>query len=257
MLRRYILLLVCSSILALAQSNQPVTITSAASASVGLAPESLATATGMNLAMGTARAQSLPWPTTLGGVTIQVTDSASVPRLAGLLFVSPTQINFEIPAGTALGPATVTINNGQQTLSAQVQIQSVAPGLFSVDAQGIAAATAIRIVIPTQTQSPVPVFLCLDSFAGCNLVPIDPGVDAPVYLSFYATGIRGRSSMGNVTVTIGSVTVQPTYAGPQPQFPGLDQVNVPLLLSLRGAGVVNVTVTVDGITSNAVKIQVM
>jgi uncharacterized protein (TIGR03437 family) len=47
------------------------------------------------------------------------------------------------------------------------------------------------------------------------------------------------------------------YAGPQPQFPGLDQVNVPLSLSLRGAGVVNVTVTVDGVTSNPVKIDIM
>jgi uncharacterized protein (TIGR03437 family) len=177
--------------------------------------------------------------------------------MAGLLFVSPMQINFEVPAGTAVGAATVTINSGGPPISAQVQIHAVAPALFSVDGHGIAAATAIRVAIPTQMQSPVPVFLCLDSFAGCNLVPIDPGIDTPVYLSFYGTGLRGRSSLGNVTVTIGAVTIQATYAGPQPQFPGLDQVNVPLLLSLRGAGVVDVTVTVDGITSNAVKIQVM
>jgi uncharacterized protein (TIGR03437 family) len=78
-----------------------------------------------------------------------------------------------------------------------------------------------------------------------------------VYLSFYGTGLRGRSALSNVTVTIGTVTVSPIYAGPQPQFPGLDQVNVPLPLSLRGAGIVNVTVTVDGVTSNAVKIEVM
>jgi hypothetical protein len=93
MLRRNTLLLVCSSIVGLAQTTQQVTITSAASASVGLAPESLATATGMNLATGTATAQSVPWPTTLGGVTVQVTDSASMTRMAGLLFVSSMQIN--------------------------------------------------------------------------------------------------------------------------------------------------------------------
>src|SRR5207245_1043493 len=78
-----------------------------------------------------------------------------------------------------------------------------------------------------------------------QLAPISLGVDTPIYLSFYGTGIRGRSSLANVKVTIGTVDIEPTYAGPQPDTAGLDQVNVPLVLSLRGAGVVNVTVTVD------------
>jgi len=256
MLRRYILLLVCSSIAGLAQINRQVTVTSAAGASIGLAPESLATATG-SLAVGIATAQPAPWPTTLGGVTVQVTDSASVTRLAGLLFVSPAQINFEVPAGTALGMATVTVDNGGPTISAQVPIQPVAPGLLSINDLNIAAATAIQIAIPTLMQSPLPVFQCVETPASCRLVPIELGIDTPIYLTFYGTGIRGRSSLGNVTVTIGTVAAQALYAGPQPQFPGFDQVNVPLLLSLRGAGVVDVTVTVDGIASNAVRIEVM
>jgi uncharacterized protein (TIGR03437 family) len=57
-------------------------------------------------------------------------------------------------------------------------------------------------------------------------------------------------------VKIGSQSVGAIYAGPQGQFPGLDQVNVGLPLALRGAGVVDVTVTADGVTSNAVKISV-
>ena len=240
-----------------AQNPPPVTITSAANASVGVAPASLATAAGMNLTMQSAVAVSTPWPTSLGGVTIQVTDSASVARAAGLLFISPTLINFQVPAGTAPGPATVRIDNGITQNSAAVQIQPVAPGLFAINDLDIAAATAIRVVIATQFQSPVSIFQCVDTPGSCRLVPIDPGVDAPVYLSFYGTGISGRSSLANVTVTIGSVSIPALYAGPQPQFPGLDQVNVPLPLSLRGAGVVNVTVTVDGVTSNPVKIQVM
>jgi len=75
-------------------------------------------------------------------------------------------------------------------------------------------------------------------------------------LSFYGTGIRGRSSLAKVTVAIGTITVPALYAGPQPHFPGLDQVNVPLSLWLRGAGEVNVIVTVDGVSSNPVKINV-
>jgi uncharacterized protein (TIGR03437 family) len=256
MLQKSTIIFVALLIPAFAQ-NPPVTITSAANANIGVTPASLATASGMNLAMQSATAVSTPWPTTLGGVTIQVTDSTSVPRPAGLLFVSPMQINFEIPAGTAPGPAMVLINNGVFQTSATVQMQPVAPGLFEINNLDVAAATAVRMVIPANFQSSVAVFQCVDTPGSCRLVPIDPGVDAPVYLSFYGTGISGRSSLSNVTVTIDGMSFPALYAGPQPQFPGLDQVNVPLSLSLRGAGVVNVTVTVDGVTSNPVQIQIM
>ena len=230
MSRKAIFSLICFGSLAVAQSTQQITITSAASASVGLAPESLATATGMNLATQTAIAFTVPWPTTLGGVTIQVVDSASVSRPAGLLYVSPNQINFEVPAGTALGPATVMMNPGG---SAAVQIMPVATGLFSLNSD-IAAATAVRLLVGSQIQSPVAVFQCQFSSLSCSLVPIDVGIDTPVYLSFYGTGLRGRSALSNVTVTIGTVTIPAQYAGPQPQFPGLDQLNVPLCTIVAG-----------------------
>jgi uncharacterized protein (TIGR03437 family) len=101
----------------------------------------------------------------------------------------------------------------------------------------------------------VTVFRC-DSGSLCSAVPIDVGLDAPAYLSFYGTGIRGAGSATDVTVTIGDTAVKATYAGPQGTIPGLDQVNVPLPLSLRGSGVVNVTVTAGGLKSNPVKIAI-
>lgn len=232
---------------------QPVAIASAASSSAGLAPESLATVYGTNLATQTGMALATPWPTMLGGVTVQVTDSAAVSRSAGLIYISPTQINFQIPTGTATGNAAVSINNGTPI---PVQIQPAAPALFSVNSRGVAAATAVAVAIPSTMQFPVPVFQCADTPDSCGLVPIDPGLDRPVFLSFYGTGIRGRTSLAKVTVTIGAVTEPAIYAGSQSQFPGLDQVNVGLPIPLRGAEEVNVFVTVDGIASNPVKISV-
>jgi uncharacterized protein (TIGR03437 family) len=51
-------------------------------------------------------------------------------------------------------------------------------------------------------------------------------------------------------VTIGGLALPVEYAGPQPQYAGLDQVNVKLPQSLRGRGMVDVVVTVDGRISN-------
>src|SRR5260370_21089756 len=158
---------------AFAQGVQPLIITSAASTSAGLAPESLATAFGANLSNETAIAQSTPWPTSLGGVVIQITDSAGAMRRAGLIYVSPSQINFQIPTGTTTGMATVSINNSFGS-SATVQIHSAAPALFSVNSRGVAAATAVAILIPSTRQFPVPVFECVDTPDSCQLVPIDP-----------------------------------------------------------------------------------
>jgi uncharacterized protein (TIGR03437 family) len=243
-----------------------ITVQPAAAAGSVVAPGSLASVYGTALASTTAQADSQPPPATLGNVTLTVTDAAGVQREAPLLYVSPHQINFVVPEGTAPGTATLTISNGSAsdgsgTMTAAVAVQSVAPALFSADGSGsgVAAATAIRYRAPNpQLQFPVDVFQCTPSAAGpgCEPVPIDVGLDMPVILSLYGTGIRGRSALANVSVTIGGVSVPVLYAGPQPEYAGLDQINAELPLSLRGAGVVNVVVTVDGQSSNAVTIDI-
>ncbi len=58
-----------------------------------------------------------------------------------------------------------------------------------------------------------------------------------------------------VSCKIGSTTLPVAYAGPQLQFVGEDQVNVPLPKSLRGAGTVAVLLTVDGQAANTVTLS--
>ena len=130
----------------------------------------------------------------------------------------------------------------------------VAPALFTADAsgKGVAAATATEIVVGRPV--PLPVFTC--SGSTCSPVPIKLGVDTPVYLSLYGSGIRNRSSLGNVACTIGGISVPVLYADAQPEYAGLDQVNVALTLNLRGIGETDVIVTVDGQPSNAVRVNV-
>jgi uncharacterized protein (TIGR03437 family) len=241
-------------------------VVSAASPNVGIASNSLATVYGDKLASAPATAGQPPWPTALGDMpSVSITDSAGNVMAASLIYVSPSQMNVWIPPGLTTGAATVRFPStglppgaGAAALRiVPVTIQRVAPGLFSVNGSGtgVAAATAVRVVLPTQIQSPVPVFTC-DAQSKCAATPIDLGVDAPVYLTLFGTGLRGASSPANVVVTVGGVKLQPSFAGAQPQIPGLDQVNVPLTLALRGKGLVDVTVTVDGVVSNAVQVAI-
>ena len=232
-------------------------VQSAAANSSAVAPNSIASIFGSNLASQTQQASTQPLPLTLGGIAVMVRDAAGTLRTAPLYFVSPGQINILVPDGTSPGTATVTIVNGATTSVSAATIQSVAPTIFSMNGNGtgVAAATAVRVQAPNpQLQSPVPVFQCDSS--GCVPVPIDLGLDTPVFLTLYGTGIRNRSSLSNVSVTINGISVPVLYAGPQLQFDGLDQVNVGLTLNLRGAGVANVIVTVDGQMSNTVVISV-
>ena len=108
------------------------------------APDSIVSAYGANLAAGTAQA-TLPLGTTLDGATVTVTDaSAGVSRAALLFYVSPAQINWEIPDGTATGAATVTIANGNgMSQTGTIQIGAVSPGLFELNSSGLAAAWAL------------------------------------------------------------------------------------------------------------------
>ena len=235
----------------------PVAVSAASGVAV-LSPESIGSIYGANLSTQTTGADSPDWPTSLGGVQVTVQDKAGEARPAPLAYVSPAQINFEVPAGTATGSATVMLQKGSNTQNlGTIRITAAAPALFSANASGsgVAAATAVRVVAPPNVQSPVTVFTC-DSSGSCKAVPILLVMDTPVYISLYGTGIRGRSSLADVSVTIGDVSAPVLYAGPQGTYPGLDQVNVALPLSLRGAGVVDVTLTVSGQSSNTAQIAV-
>lgn len=230
-----------------------VAVQSSASPNAAVAPESIASIyAASNLAGVTQPANVQPPPLTLGGATLTVTDSAGTARAAPLMYVSPTQINFVVPSGSAPGMATFATG----TSSGTATIQSVAPALFSMtgDGRGVAAANAIGVQTGTSAQSLIPVFQCTAS--GCIATPIQLSAGKTVYLILYGTGIRNRSSLAKVTANIGGTNVPVLYAGPQPSFEGLDQVNLSLPANLSGSGEVTIVLTVDGQTTNPVTIAI-
>ena len=223
-----------------------------------LAPEEWGVAFGSGLAGGTETAQSAQLPLTLAGTQVIVTDSAGAERAAPLLLASPGQVNFLVPTGTAAGPASIALKNGSTTFVSLMNVATVAPGLFSAngDGQGAPAAQAVA-VSPDGTQSIVPVFQCASTPGSCTAVPLDLGpAGSHLVLVLYGTGIRGRSALGNVTCTIGGITVPVDFAGVQPQYAGLDQVNLTVPTALAGRGAVAIAVSVDGQTSNALTVNI-
>ncbi len=172
--------------------------------------DSLASVLGPNLASQTVTGAA-PYPTSLGGISVQVVDSAGAVRVAPLLYVSPTQVNFLVPTGTTAGTANVNIVNGTgNPLNGTAQIQAVAPALFTANENGlgVVSATAYRTVIPTTVAIPIAVYQCLNAPGSCLSVPIILGVDTPVFVTVNATGLRGRSSDTAVHLTIGGQQVQ-------------------------------------------------
>lgn len=237
-----------------------VTSTSAASYAAGsLAAEAIGTLFGTGLSTNTASASTTPLPTTLGGVEVQITDSAGTTRSAPLFYVSPTQVSYQNPAGTTTGSATIKVLlNGATAGQGTSTVETVTPGLFAANSngQGVAAAVALRVKADgTQVVEPV---LQLNSTTNQYVTsPLTaPASSEQLFLIVFGTGFRNRTSLANVSATIGGTSTEVTYASAQGTFVGLDQANIRIPSSLAGRGDVNVVMTVDGKTSNTVTINV-
>jgi uncharacterized protein (TIGR03437 family) len=234
---------------------------SAASFRAPVSAEAIVSAFGAYLAPSAASAQTTPLPTALVGTTVSVKDLAGAERAAPLFFVSPGQVNFQVPPGTAPGAATVTITSGDGSVATgTVTVAATAPGLFAAnaDGQGVAAAVALRIKSDgSSLYEPVARYDATANPPKFVALPIDLGSDAEtVFLILYGTGIRFRSSLTAVTASIGGTAAQVDFVGPAPGLVGLDQVNVRLPRSLVRRGEVEIALTVDGLSANLVRVNI-
>lgn len=188
-------------------------------------------ATGFDIAKG------LPLPTTLAGSTVRVN---GVP--ASLFFVSKEQINFVLPAETSPGMAVVEVTSADGSITrCDLPISSTSPAIFTENQKGTDA--------PAGEATP-------DGKLYYRLGNPD-GSPNPVvvghFLQMYGTGFRA-AAFDTIKVSIGGKVVPVLYAGKQPDFVGLDQLNVQVPTGL--SGVVDLVLTVDGRDANKIKIRV-
>ena len=131
--RRFLAMLAVLAALECVASAQPAisAVLNAASYSAVVAPGCWVAVFGTNLATAPLRAQAVPLPVTLGGVSVTVAG-----RPAPLLYVSAGQINVlipfevEIPANTVV-PLVVTSPAGSSSYN--IRLTRNAPGIFTGD----------------------------------------------------------------------------------------------------------------------------
>ena len=202
-------------------------------------------------------AQMIPLPTSLGGVSIRVTDSEGADSAAEFFFSSNLQSNFLIPAGAALGDAVVTVFQGDQILATgSVRIEPIAPALFTANNNGMGVAAArFILVLPDNSQVEDFIFDPNLPVGSRTALPIDlSGEGELVFLVLFGTGIRGFTD--EVTATVGGVAVPVPAALAHADLVGLDQANLgPIPPELIGAGEVEIILVVDGVAANAVTVR--
>jgi uncharacterized protein (TIGR03437 family) len=245
-------------VLTVTKAQRLSTVSAASYKPPPVAVDSIAASFGDGLA-AESRAAAAPLPTELAGTTIRLRDTSGTERLAPLFSVSPRQVNYLIPAQAAIGPALLTVSLRNTVVGDDVvALQRAAPGFFTAngDGRGVPAAQAVRVAADG-SQTAVPVFQCGAAPASCVPLPIDLGAASDqVILVLYGTGIRGRRDLASVNVTVGGEPAAVLYAGPQPDYPGLDQVNVRLPRSLAGRGRADVVVSIDNQPANPVTVSI-
>ena len=244
----------------IAAPGAATTVSAASYRNNPLATDGIVTAFGQNFATTTQAAPTgTALPTTLAGASITITDALNVARTAPLFFVSPTQINFQVPQGTAPGAANLAFRNTNGTLSlGTANIANIAPALFAANASGRGlAAAVIQRTRADGSQSFEPVARFDTTQNQFVAVPIDLGAATDrVFLVMFGSGFRYRSALSAVGVTLGGTAAPVSFAGAQGSFIGLDQANIELPRSLAGRGELDVVLTVDGQTANTVRVSV-
>jgi len=191
-----------------------------------LVPNGLATIYGTELAFSTRalapgdlRGDDLPETLPGSGVSVIVNGI-----WAHVIYASPGQINFLVPANLAAGNATVTVvRSGVSGNAANVRVAAAQPGMFLLDAATAVATHADGSVV-TKTAPGQP---------GDTIVLYATGLGQTNPAAFYGKLARAAAQVERISafrVVIDGRTLDGgiLYAGVTPGFAGLYQINVRL-----------------------------
>jgi len=212
-----------------------------------VAPGSIISIYGQGLAPGLVVGQENPLAQTIGGVTVTIND-----QILGLLFVSPQQINAQVPSNLTDGQYTLSVQvAGQAPVTATFTVARDAPGLFfnTVNSQQYALALHPD-GSPVTTDSPAAAGETI-SLLGTGFGPYA----ATVVDGFFPTTPAPALS-DSLTITIGGQTPAPTWSGAAAGFVGIACTNFQVPSGLPSGTSVPLNVTINGVASNTVMLPI-
>lgn len=226
-------------------SFPPNGVVSAAHPVPALTPGALFSIYGTELADEVRSVPFFPLAATMGGASVAVNGTP-----APLLYVSPGQINAQMPWETAPGDATVSVTRAGIAVSQPVHVSAVGPAIFTLADGRRAAAVNFENLAANSDANPVT--------PGTILILFATGLGAvsnPVASGEPALADPLSRVAAPVTVDLGGHPVIPDYAGLAPSFAGLWQLNV-LVPPGTASGPIDVVIRVGDVSSNTATIAV-
>jgi uncharacterized protein (TIGR03437 family) len=217
--------------------NPQGVVNAASFAPVGnsISPGEFVTLFGTNLAAVTESAGA-PFPPNVAGVSVLIN---GLP--APIYLVSSGQINALVPYATTGPTASIVVNNnGTLSNTVQVPLAATAPGVFSIDRNGIGSGAILHADFSLMTSGKPAkrgetVLVYLTGLGAVNPPVADGTAGGATNLS---------KAAGAVNVLIGGLPATVSYAGLAPLYPGLYQLNVvvPADLAVSATGPVPLAV---------------
>jgi adhesin/invasin len=215
-------------------------VTNSASFASGGSPSAVQTVFGSYLAGSTQSSTTFPLPTSLAGTSVLVNGI-----IAPLYYVSPTQINFQMPLVTLPGPARVAVmTRAGASTPVTPLITAVQPGLYVYENLRAKALNQDLSIHTPQTPIPAGGYVVLYMTGmGSTTPPVADGQAAPSSPPLAVAN-------GSVLAAVGGISAHVQFAGLAPGLAGVGQVNVQIPAGLA-PGDQPVFVTINGVPTNA------
>jgi uncharacterized protein (TIGR03437 family) len=212
-----------------------------------VAPGSLIVITGQNLSPQTDVGPVNPLAQTIDGVTVTVND-----YILPLLYVSPQQVNAQVPFELSDGDYTLLVHSpGQPDVSATFTVARNSPGLFGQSMNSQTYAVALHadgsLITPDSPAQSGETISLLGTGFGPYSTPVIDGFFPPAPPPALAD---------SVSISLGNQNPTPTWSGAAPGYAGVSMTTFQVPPTLAGSGTVQLMVGVNSANSNTVMLPI-